>query len=72
VPEAELDDLRLRLERTRWPDELPGTGWDYGIPLRYVRDLVDYWRTDYDWRAQESRLNSFEQYRTVIDCRLFE
>jgi epoxide hydrolase len=67
VPEAELEDLRSRLEHTRWPDELPGTGWDYGVPLDYVRELVDYWRTGYNWREQEARLNAFEQHRTTID-----
>jgi pimeloyl-ACP methyl ester carboxylesterase len=67
VPDAELDDLRLRLARTRWPDELPGTGWDYGVPLGYARELVEHWGTDYDWRAQEKRLNGFEQYLTVVD-----
>lgn len=67
VPDLELEDLRLRLEQTRWPDELPGTGWDYGVPLDYVRELVDYWRSGYDWRAQEAGLNAFEQGRTSID-----
>jgi pimeloyl-ACP methyl ester carboxylesterase len=66
-PETELEDLRSRLEHTRWPDELPGTGWDYGVPLDYVRELVDYWRTGYNWREQEARLNAFEQQRTTID-----
>jgi epoxide hydrolase len=67
VPQADLDDLRTRLARTRWPDQLPDTGWDYGIPLEYVRDLADYWRTGYDWRAQERRLNAFPQFTTTID-----
>jgi epoxide hydrolase len=67
VPESELEDLRSRLEHTRRPDELPGTGWDYGVPLDYVRDLVDYWRTAYDWRAQEATLNQRDQYLTTID-----
>lgn len=67
VPQADLDDLRDRLARTRWPDELPGVGWDYGIPLGYVRDLAEYWRTGYDWRAHERRLNEFPQFTTEID-----
>lgn len=67
VPQAELDDLRLRLERTRWPDELPGTGWDYGVPQSYARELVDFWRTGYDWRAEEARLNAIPQFLTTID-----
>src|ERR1700730_12957113 len=67
IPEADLDDLRDRLARTRWPDELPGAGWDYGIPLAYMKELVDYWRTTYDWREQESRLNEVPQFTTSID-----
>jgi epoxide hydrolase len=71
VPEAELEDLRSRLEHTRWPDQLPATGWDYGVPLEPVVDLVDYWRSGYDWRAHEARLNTFEQHRTMIDGQQF-
>jgi pimeloyl-ACP methyl ester carboxylesterase len=67
VPQADLDDLRDRLERTRWPDELPGVGWNYGVPLAYLRELADYWRTGYDWRAQEARLNAIPQFTTAID-----
>jgi len=67
VPQADLDDLRDRLARTRWPDELPGVGWDYGIPLSYLRELAEYWRTRYDWRAAEQRLNEFPQFTTTID-----
>jgi pimeloyl-ACP methyl ester carboxylesterase len=67
IPTADLDDLRERLARTRWPDQLPGVGWDYGIALDDVRELAEYWRTGYDWRVQEARLNSFGQFTTVID-----
>ncbi len=67
VPQADLDDLRERLARTRWPDELPGVGWDYGVPLGYLRELAEYWRTAYDWRAHEARLNQFPQFTTTID-----
>jgi len=66
IPQAELDDLRSRLARTRWPDQLQDAGWDYGIPLGYVRDLAGYWRTDYDWRAHERELNEFPQFTTTI------
>jgi epoxide hydrolase len=66
IPAADLDDLRTRLARTRWPDELPGVGWDYGIPLGYVRELAEYWRTGYDWRVHERQLNGFPQFTTVI------
>ncbi|MFJ4781461.1 epoxide hydrolase family protein [Streptomyces sp. NPDC088762] len=67
VAQAELDDLRERLGRVRWPDELPGAGWAYGIPLGEMRELVDYWRSEYDWRAAEARLNAWPQFTTVID-----
>src|SRR5437773_10547504 len=67
VPQADLDDLADRLARTRWPDELPGAGWDYGIPLARVRELASYWRSGFDWRAQEKALNAIPQYVTEID-----
>jgi pimeloyl-ACP methyl ester carboxylesterase len=67
VPQADLDDLRQRLARTRWPDELRGAGWDYGVPRDYLRELADYWRTSYDWRAQEAKLNAHPQFTTTID-----
>lgn len=67
IPQADLDDLADRLGRTRWPDELPGTGWSYGVPLGYVKDLADYWRTSYDWRQHEQELNEVAQYTTTID-----
>lgn len=67
VPQGDLDDLRERLARTRWPDELPGVGWAYGIPLGYVKELAEYWRTAYDWRAHEAELNTYPQFTTVID-----
>ncbi|GAA2637482.1 epoxide hydrolase family protein [Paractinoplanes durhamensis] len=66
VPEADLDDLRVRLSRTRWPDELPGSGWDYGIPLDRVQHLAAAWEK-YDWRRHERRLNAFPQFTTTID-----
>ena len=67
VPQRVLDDLRERLERTRWPDQLPGTGWDYGADTAYLRELVEYWRDDFDWRAQESKLNRFAHFRASVD-----
>ncbi|HEX6472272.1 MAG TPA: epoxide hydrolase [Streptosporangiaceae bacterium] len=67
IPQADLDDLRRRLADTRWPDELPGVGWDRGVPLGYLQELAEYWRTEYDWRAAEARLNSFPQFITEID-----
>jgi microsomal epoxide hydrolase len=67
IPQADLDDLRARLESTRWPDQLPDSGWDYGIPLDYVQQLAEYWRTSYDWRVHEQALNAFPQFTTEID-----
>ena len=67
IPEDLLDDLRHRLAHTRWPDELPSDGWEAGVPPGYLRDLADYWGTDYDWRTHEARLNEFPQFTTVID-----
>ncbi|MFE0254719.1 epoxide hydrolase family protein [Streptomyces sp. NPDC059010] len=67
IPQSQLDDLHARLDRIRWPDELPGVGWEYGIPLGYVQELVEYWRHTYDWREQEKRLNSIPQFTTEID-----
>src|SRR6266498_1637134 len=67
IPDTDLDDLHDRLARTRWPDELPGAGWAYGVPLGYLRELAEYWRGGYDWRAQEARLNQSPQFVTTID-----
>jgi pimeloyl-ACP methyl ester carboxylesterase len=67
VPQADLDDLRERLVRTRWPDELPGVGWDLGVPLDYLKSLTEYWATTYDWRSQEAALNEHAQFTTIID-----
>jgi pimeloyl-ACP methyl ester carboxylesterase len=67
VPDAVLSDLDDRLARTRWPDQVAGTGWSYGADTEYLRELVDYWQREYDWRAEEQRLNRFEHYRASID-----
>ncbi|GAA0343315.1 epoxide hydrolase [Actinoallomurus spadix] len=67
VPQEDLDDLRDRLGQTRWPDELPGVGWDYGVARSYLRDLVAYWTDEYDWRVHEARLNEIPQFTTTID-----
>ena len=67
VDDSVLDDLRSRLRQTRFADQIDGTDWEYGIPLDYLRELVEYWRDEYDWRAQEARLNELEHLRTRID-----
>jgi epoxide hydrolase len=66
-PQSALDDLHERLDRVRWPDELPGVGWDRGVPLGYLQELVHYWRHEYDWRAVEAKLNEWPQFVTTID-----
>src|SRR5689334_1368113 len=65
VPQRELDDLRHRLERTRWSE--PPNGPDYGVPFAYIRRLADRWLDGYDWRAWEARLNACPQFETTID-----
>ena len=67
IPDAGLEDLHRRLAATRWPDELPGVGWTYGIPTGYVRELAGYWRAGFDWRAQEAERNRYPQFVTEID-----
>jgi pimeloyl-ACP methyl ester carboxylesterase len=67
ISDADLADLRDRLARTRWPDELPGVGWSRGVPLGYLQELADYWRTGYDWREHEAALNACPQFTTAID-----
>jgi pimeloyl-ACP methyl ester carboxylesterase len=67
IPQRDLDDLRERLALTRWPDEPERAGWDYGTNLEYIRSLVEYWHSTYDWRAHERALNSFHHFRAPID-----
>ena len=68
IPQATLDDLQAHLAQTRWPDELPGVEWNYGVPLTYVRKLFDHWRTGYDWRKWEAKLNgSITSRNSTID-----
>ncbi|MEZ4864901.1 MAG: epoxide hydrolase N-terminal domain-containing protein [Caldilineaceae bacterium] len=76
IPQADLDDLAGRLARTRWANELPldsggpqtglvPPGWEYGVPVSYVKELVEYWRNDYDWRVWEAKLNAYPQFTTI-------
>jgi hypothetical protein len=78
IAQSDLDDLAERLGRTRWANELPldaggpqtgpvPPGWEYGVPVAYVKDLVDHWQTSYDWRKWEAKLNSHPQFTTTID-----
>ena len=67
VPDADLEDLRRRVAATRWPDQLPGSGWTYGTDIHVLRPLAEHWIDGYDWRAHEARLNAFPQFTTTID-----
>jgi pimeloyl-ACP methyl ester carboxylesterase len=67
VKDAVLRDLKERLARTRWPDQIDGTGWEYGVPVAYMKDFVAHWQTKYDWREQEKQLNKLDQFTTKID-----
>jgi pimeloyl-ACP methyl ester carboxylesterase len=67
VPQAVLDDLKDRLGRTRWPDEVQGAGWDYGTNTAYLKGLLGHWQTGFDWRKQERAINQFAQFRAEID-----
>ena len=67
VPQAELDDLRERLARTRWIDEFPDRDWSYGTSRQYLQVLCAYWRDGFDWRACEARLNTFGQVAMDVD-----
>ncbi len=67
VPHASLAALTTRLEQTHWPVEDAGTGWDHGVPVDYAKELAAYWATEFDWRAQERRINATPQFTTPID-----
>ena len=67
VSDAVLDDLRARLKQTRFPDEVPDTAWEYGANLAYLKELVEYWRTKYDWRAHERAINRFAHFKANVD-----
>ncbi|MGW6421218.1 epoxide hydrolase family protein [Nocardia sp. NPDC055053] len=67
IAQSDLDDLHRRLSEARWPDQQPGAQWSRGVPVEYLRDLAEYWRTTYDWRAAEAELNKYPQFVTEID-----
>ena len=66
VPDEAIADLCERLGRSRFPDQVPGTPWAYGTDLGYMRQLVEYWRSAFDWRAEEARLNAFPQCKVQL------
>jgi len=66
--EAEiLSDLRARIRNTRWPDRAPGTAWEQGTDLEYLRQLLAYWADGFDWHARERELNAADQFRAELD-----
>lgn len=67
IPQSALDELTAKLAAARLPTPLPGDDWTTGVPVAYLAELVDYWRTKYDWRAAEAELNAFPQYTTEIE-----
>ena len=67
VEDSALADLEARLERARLPDQIPGSGWDYGSDRAYMEELLEYWRTEYDWRKHEAQLNALPHFKTEID-----
>ena len=67
IPQQDLDDLQDRLANTRLPDQIPDTSWEYGTERGYLEELLLYWQHEFDWRAQEARLNQFDQFKTEID-----
>jgi microsomal epoxide hydrolase len=66
ISDSAIVDLRERLARTRFPDQAPGDPWAYGTNVDYLRNLVEYWRTGFDWRAEEARLNAFPQFKAAL------
>jgi Epoxide hydrolase N terminus len=67
VPDAILHDLQKRLTRTRWPDEIPDSAWNHGMDLGYLKELVDYWQHNFNWREQQVKLNEFGQFKAQIN-----
>lgn len=67
VPQSVLDDLRARLARTRWPAQVEGVGWDYGVNATYLKEFVSYWQNQYDWHKHEAALNQFAHFKADID-----
>ena len=61
--EAAVEDLRQRLVRTRWPDQIPGSHWDYGVSLEYMKEICQYWKDEFDWKRQIEKMTFFHHYR---------
>src|ERR1700751_4831065 len=68
IRQTDVDYLHHRLASARWPGELPGVGWTRGVPLGYLKELAEYWRTQHNWRAREAELNQYPHFTTEIDA----
>src|ERR1700731_1671541 len=66
--EAAVDDLRQRLVRTRWPDQIPDSHWDYGVSLDYMKEVCEYWKGGFDCKRQIKNISAFPHYRYTSRC----
>ena len=71
VPDADLELLQKKLELVRFPDELDGAAWDYGVPLEDVKRLTEYWKTKFDWRKAEAEINTLPMFTRDIEVEGF-
>jgi pimeloyl-ACP methyl ester carboxylesterase len=67
IPKARLDDLLRRLGDVNWPVDIENDDWGYGVRGRYLRELVDYWAGEFDWRAQERAMNAWPHFKATVD-----
>ena len=67
IAQAVIDDLKFRINKTRWTDEIKGSGWEYGVNLSYMKELAGYWLDEFDWRKAEDKINQYPNYITEID-----
>lgn len=67
LTEASRHELVIRLRNTRWPEVIGGDRWDYGVPKRWLREMIDYWAEEWDWEAEAAAMNRFQQYKVTID-----
>src|SRR5450432_661987 len=67
IPQEVLNNLKLKIINTRWPDEMIDSGWNYGTNLSYMKELADYWVNTFDWRKTEKEINSYPNFTADID-----
>src|SRR5271165_887555 len=67
VGNQSIADLNARIDLARWPDEVTDAAWGYGVRMDYLKELIEYWRHRFDWRAAEARINALPQFLTAID-----